>query len=94
MFKSLKGSLMNFVNSINLCGQQHNTPPQTPQRYKLGNRTIQEEHLLSEGGYGYVWQAFDVKTKEEFAVKKMLCQVLIFSLVFKRKSCVFRVQKA
>ena len=85
MFKSLKGSLINFVNNINLCGQ-HNTPPQTPQRYKLGNRTIQEERLLSEGGYGYVWQAFDVKTKEEFAVKKMLCQVsFFFSFVFQRK---------
>ena len=75
MLNSMKGSILNFINHINLCGQaSHN--PRTPERYKIGSRFIQEETLLSEGGYGYVWKAFDTKTKEVFAVKKMLCQVI------------------
>ena len=30
--------------------------------------------MLSEGGYGYVWKAIDLKTQKHFAIKKMICQ--------------------
>ena len=76
MFQSIKGSIANFVSRINLCGGNGQTgPAQVPQKYKLGSRVIQEEKLLSEGGYGYVWEGHDVLTKEKFAIKKMIIQV-------------------
>ncbi|CAD8175516.1 unnamed protein product [Paramecium octaurelia] len=43
-------------------------------RYNINGRTIQEEKLLSEGGYGYILKAIDVNTKEVFALKKSYCQ--------------------
>ncbi|CAD8154281.1 unnamed protein product [Paramecium octaurelia] len=43
-------------------------------RYNINGRTIQEEKLLSEGGYGYILKAIDVNTKEIFALKKSYCQ--------------------
>lgn len=33
-----------------------------PKSYRIGNRDIKEEKLLSEGAYGYIWRAIDVKT--------------------------------
>ena len=79
MLQSLKGSLANLVSKINLCGGNSNAgPAQVPQKYKMGKRLIQEERLLSEGGYGYVWEGYDVLTKEKFAIKKMLIQVRFF----------------
>ncbi|EAR85402.2 Serine/Threonine kinase domain protein (macronuclear) [Tetrahymena thermophila SB210] len=46
-----------------------------PKKYSLNNLQIQEDKLLSEGGYGYVWKAHNVNNKQEvFAVKRMICQ--------------------
>lgn len=81
MLHSLKDSFLSLFNAFNLCGSTSRNGPQTPQRYKLGERVLQEECLLSEGGYGYVWKAFDINTKEVFAVKKMLCQVIFIVLI-------------
>lgn len=81
MFKSLKGSISNFINNLNLCGQ-NTRGPLAPQKFQIGSRIIQEETLISEGGYGYIWKAHDIKTKEKFAVKKMICQVLLFLHAF------------
>lgn len=42
-------------------------------KYNINGRTIQEEKLLSEGGYGYILKAIDVNTREVFALKKSYC---------------------
>lgn len=83
MFKSLKGSISNFINNLNICGQ-NTRGPLAPQKFQIGSRIIQEEALISEGGYGYIWKAHDIKTKEKFAVKKMICQVYYFYTHFLR----------
>jgi hypothetical protein len=33
-------------------------------KFEILGRTVQEEVLLSEGGYGYIWKAVDVITGE------------------------------
>lgn len=77
MLNSIKGSVSNLLSRINLCGGSNNVVgAQVPQKYKVGSRVIQEERLISEGGYGYVWECHDVGTKQKFAVKKMLLQVI------------------
>ncbi|KAL4446047.1 hypothetical protein ABPG74_011039 [Tetrahymena malaccensis] len=46
-----------------------------PKKYSINNLQVQEDKLLSEGGYGYVWKAHNVNNKQEiFAVKRMICQ--------------------
>ena len=81
-------SISNFLNKLNLCGSYTVVSnPQIPQKYKIGSHIIQEERLISEGGYGYVWEGHDIVTKKKFAVKKMLIQVFsIFKSKFKRKT--------
>lgn len=44
-----------------------------PKQYNIEGRIIQEDKLLSEGGYGYIWRAVDTKTREVFALKKSYC---------------------
>ena len=39
----------------------------------IKGKTIIEDKLLSEGGFGYVYLARDAKTNEEFVLKKILC---------------------
>ncbi|EAR98084.1 protein kinase (macronuclear) [Tetrahymena thermophila SB210] len=45
-----------------------------PQQHVIRGRVIQEEKILSEGGFGYIWKAYDVNTRESFALKRMICQ--------------------
>lgn len=42
--------------------------------YNIEGRTIREEKLLSEGGYGYIFKVVDLNTREVFALKKSYCQ--------------------
>lgn len=42
--------------------------------YNIEGRTVHEEKLLSEGGYGYILKAVDIRTREVFALKKSYCQ--------------------
>lgn len=83
MLGSLKSSITNFFKNMNICGQNTRTV-HTAQKIQIGSRTIQEETLISEGGFGYIWKAYDIKTKEKFAVKKMICQV--FKIVYFSKN--------
>jgi AP2-associated kinase len=46
----------------------------TGRQYRIGNRVLQEERLLSEGGYGFVFLVRDINSGEYFVVKRMLCQ--------------------
>lgn len=41
---------------------------------KIGSRTVREEKLLSEGGFGFVYLVRDVITNDPFVIKKILCQ--------------------
>lgn len=41
--------------------------------YNIEGRTIREEKLLSEGGYGYIFKVVDINTREVFALKKSYC---------------------
>lgn len=77
MLQSIKASMGSFLSRINLCGGAGNPAgnAHAPQRYSLGGRVIQEERLLSEGGYGYVWEGHDVASRQKFAIKKMIIQV-------------------
>lgn len=43
-------------------------------RYVIGGRTIVEERLLSEGGFGFVHLVRDVNTNQQYVIKKILCQ--------------------
>jgi serine/threonine protein kinase len=42
-------------------------------QYVINGKTIVEDKLLSEGGFGYVYLAHDAKTNEEYVLKKILC---------------------
>lgn len=46
----------------------------TGRQYKIGSRTVQEERLLSEGGFGFVYLVRDVTSGAPYVVKKILCQ--------------------
>jgi AP2-associated kinase len=43
-------------------------------QFKIGTRTLQEERLLSEGGFGFVHFVRDVASGSPFVVKRILCQ--------------------
>lgn len=46
----------------------------TGRKYEIGSRTVREEKLLSEGGFGFVYLVRDVITNDPFVIKKILCQ--------------------
>eukprot|EP01017_Pseudomicrothorax_dubius_P048140 TRINITY_DN870_c0_g1_i27.p1 TRINITY_DN870_c0_g1~~TRINITY_DN870_c0_g1_i27.p1 ORF type:complete len:526 (-),score=124.53 TRINITY_DN870_c0_g1_i27:62-1639(-) len=48
--------------------------PKIPKRLRVGSHEVEEETLISEGGYGYIWRVRDVRSGEIFALKKMICQ--------------------
>lgn len=39
---------------------------------KLNQREVRLGPLISEGGYAYIYKAYDTSTNEEFALKKIL----------------------
>jgi len=43
-------------------------------QYRIGSRVVQEERLLSEGGFGFVYLVRDVSSGSSFVVKRILCQ--------------------
>ena len=43
-------------------------------RYTIGGRDLQEGKLLSEGGFGFVYLAHDIRTNTPYVLKKLLCQ--------------------
>ncbi len=44
-------------------------------QYVIGGKTVAEERKLSEGGFAFVYIVRDVYSNQEYALKKMLCQV-------------------
>jgi serine/threonine protein kinase len=43
-------------------------------QYSIGGKVLQEERLISEGGFGFVYLAREISTNEQYVLKKMLCQ--------------------
>jgi len=43
-------------------------------QYNICGRTVVEDRQINEGGFAFVWIAHDVKTNEELALKKIVCQ--------------------
>lgn len=43
-------------------------------RYQIGDFSVDQKELISEGGYAYVYRAVETTTSQEFALKKILCQ--------------------
>mmetsp|Transcript_36716 Transcript_36716/g.67315 ORF Transcript_36716/g.67315 Transcript_36716/m.67315 type:complete len:467 (-) Transcript_36716:114-1514(-) len=48
--------------------------PQARRRYQVGEYTVAEENLVSEGGFAYVYKVRSVEDQSIFALKKVLCQ--------------------
>lgn len=44
-----------------------------PKRIRVGSHEVEEEVLLSEGGYGYIWKVRDTRSGQNYAMKKMIC---------------------
>lgn len=64
---------MNILSGVKnaIWGEENTweTDLKTPKSYIIAGREIQQEKLLSEGGYGYVWKAYDKRTRQIFALK-------------------------
>mmetsp|Transcript_35638 Transcript_35638/g.81689 ORF Transcript_35638/g.81689 Transcript_35638/m.81689 type:complete len:459 (+) Transcript_35638:141-1517(+) len=48
--------------------------PQARRRYQVGEYTVSEENLVSEGGFAFVYKVRSVEDQSIFALKKVLCQ--------------------
>ena len=46
----------------------------TGKQYKIGSRLVQEERLLSEGGFGFVHLVREIPSNSPFVIKRILCQ--------------------
>ena len=68
---TLNCDLLNFFFFINIFFWKYDMKLNT---YNIEGRTIKEEKLLSEGGYGYIFKIVDLNTREVFALKKSYCQ--------------------
>ncbi|KRW98372.1 Protein kinase-like domain [Pseudocohnilembus persalinus] len=73
--------MSSFISDVKaLCGIGKQNVPQgggiaaKPQSFNIAGRQIQEDKLLSEGAFGYIWKAHDVNTGEIFALKRMMCR--------------------
>lgn len=49
-------------------------PASTGRQYRIGNKVLKEERLLSEGGFGFVYLVREVPSGEMYVVKRILCQ--------------------
>jgi len=43
--------------------------------YTLSERHVEVERLIAEGGFSFVYLVIDSKTREEYALKRILIQV-------------------
>ena len=43
-------------------------------QYRIESKTVQEERLISEGGFGFVYLVRDIQTNTPYVVKRILCQ--------------------
>ncbi len=78
MFKSalraLHSDALGLVSSLT-ASAAGGAGPDPARRFSLGSRVLQEEGLIAEGGYAYVYLVKDVGSSGELlALKKMLCQ--------------------
>lgn len=44
-------------------------------QYNIGDKTVIEERIISEGGFAFVWIVRDISSHQEMAMKRILCQV-------------------
>lgn len=49
-------------------------PVSNGRQYKIGSKTVTEEKLLSEGGFGFVHLVREVPSNAPYVIKKILCQ--------------------
>ena len=74
MFKQALKTLQNGINTgINtITTAVSNIANQaTASKFTVNNREYIEDHLIAEGGYGYIYQVTSAKSKRKYALKKI-----------------------
>lgn len=74
MFKQALKTLQNGINTgINTIttAVSNITNQATASKFTVNNREYFEDHLIAEGGYGYIYQVTSAKSKRKYALKKI-----------------------
>ena len=74
MFKQALKTLQNGINTgINTITTAVSSIANqaTASKFTVNNREYIEDHLIAEGGYGYIYQVTSAKSKRKYALKKI-----------------------